>query len=1077
MSARPPSELADPTALLEVEVANPRSLDRLGSEFDAVDDEEVVVDGPLGAPLAVDDPVDDPLDLDDSDAPVIEDGGPMTLDGVLEEPAFDRTYERRPSSVTGVEMQQLEDPLEADFSDIAAGDRRSRRTMPPPLDDDDDDLPSIRMPRPGAARPSSDNDVYTSASRPNPLIRRGRSYDDDDIAPPPPPPAAPEPRRGPAIVRRTMAHAIARDDTQITPPHGHDISLFERTRIADTSEIEERANASRNVATLVPVDDDAYDDIEIGDEPRAAAPEIGTATPAVIAAAPGSAPVPVVDAYSAGRRTAHVLRRAETPTRPPPAVQPPAVIELDADDEPPPRRNPGAEDDFSDVAAAVGADGDLEDAAGLDPDLDPPPTRIELDLDDVGEPPPDSSEEAFTGGYDDDDEPPPDVSEMLDAPTVLVPALADDVPEPPPPPPRSGPTALPRPVVAASPRPPAPSDLYPSRVKTPTSVPPLGKLSATLTSLPPIPPQLVTEGDRSMLARSEARTSDPGPRESRGVTAELASRPPLRVPVSTDSSPELEYEPTLDLDAAGRDWPEQVAPLPTAALDEACAAVAADLRARDRRRSTTAWPRPRCGSRRAGCASGSSDLERARAHYDAALLADPRATAALRGLRRIARASGDLVEATRHLDAEIAVAGALERRPLGHYRVDLLMASGEQDLARVAVGELLDTAPSDVRALLAQLELAFLDGRADEFGSALEQLAHAVTDNELRARGAVGARRARRAPERHRRRRAAGSPPPPSPIRARSRARLGAIRDAAAQADGEAAGHALVDLARQVEATDPITAAAAAVRAQQWTRRRDSRAAAALLAIAAAPSDPLVARLAAEAAAPGAERRGRRGRAFAHWATAAAAPAERAYAAARAAELDPARGAELWAQALALDPGDDYAAAQLRTAHVARERRRRVDRRRPRGRRRPRARARAAARRVRPDRAGPARRRDRRARAGQRGRGPARSRSPRRSARRSPRPATGPSARSCSPSSPPSRASSSIARSRSCAARSRGRRRSAPRRGEADARRASAEDSSARPPPRSTRGSACSSTARSAPTAHAAAIVLATPAR
>src|SRR5262249_8181617 len=127
------------------------------------------------------------------------------------------------------------------------------------------------------------------------------------------------------------------------------------------------------------------------------------------------------------------------------------------------------------------------------------------------------------------------------------------------------------------------------------------------------------------------------------------------------------------------------------------------------------------------------DLERARSHYDAALLADPRATAALRGLRRLARQSADLGEATRMLDAEIAVARALERRPLGHYRIDRRLASGEQDLARVAVGELLDSARSDVRALLAQLELAFLDGRTDEFGSALEQLAHAVTDNELRA--------------------------------------------------------------------------------------------------------------------------------------------------------------------------------------------------------------------------------------------------------------------------------------------------------------------------------------------------------
>ncbi|NVB78829.1 MAG: tetratricopeptide repeat protein, partial [Kofleriaceae bacterium] len=43
------------------------------------------------------------------------------------------------------------------------------------------------------------------------------------------------------------------------------------------------------------------------------------------------------------------------------------------------------------------------------------------------------------------------------------------------------------------------------------------------------------------------------------------------------------------------------------------------------------------------------------------------------------------------------------------------------------------------------------------------------------------------------------------------------------------------------------------------------------------------------------------------------------YAAARAAELDPSRGAELWSQVLALDPGDDYAAAQLRTSYVAAE--------------------------------------------------------------------------------------------------------------------------------------------------------------
>src|SRR5262249_26335422 len=127
------------------------------------------------------------------------------------------------------------------------------------------------------------------------------------------------------------------------------------------------------------------------------------------------------------------------------------------------------------------------------------------------------------------------------------------------------------------------------------------------------------------------------------------------------------------------------------------------------------------------------DLDRARAHYEAALLADPRSTQSLRGLRRIARAQADLAEATRHLDAELAVAGPLERRALALHRVDLLMASGEQDLARVAVGELLDGAPGDVRALLAQLELSFLDGRADEFGESLDRLAGALADPQLRA--------------------------------------------------------------------------------------------------------------------------------------------------------------------------------------------------------------------------------------------------------------------------------------------------------------------------------------------------------
>ena len=84
--------------------------------------------------------------------------------------------------------------------------------------------------------------------------------------------------------------------------------------------------------------------------------------------------------------------------------------------------------------------------------------------------------------------------------------------------------------------------------------------------------------------------------------------------------------------------PEQVEPLPSSELDEDAAARARDLRARDRdRRRERGLGRAAHRGRPAVRAARRSD--RARAHYDAALLADPRATPALRGLRRIARAS------------------------------------------------------------------------------------------------------------------------------------------------------------------------------------------------------------------------------------------------------------------------------------------------------------------------------------------------------------------------------------------------------------------------------------------------------
>jgi len=134
------------------------------------------------------------------------------------------------------------------------------------------------------------------------------------------------------------------------------------------------------------------------------------------------------------------------------------------------------------------------------------------------------------------------------------------------------------------------------------------------------------------------------------------------------------------------------------------------------------------------------DLDRARTHYDGAMQLDPQLRPPLRALRRVERQLGNFSEAVRHLDAEIELASSRERRALAAYRADLLMAIGEQDVARVAVGDLVDEAPSDVRALLADLELAWVDGRHDELDVILDQLAQAVADRALagamaRARG------------------------------------------------------------------------------------------------------------------------------------------------------------------------------------------------------------------------------------------------------------------------------------------------------------------------------------------------------
>jgi tetratricopeptide (TPR) repeat protein len=783
-----------------------------------------------------------------------------------------------------VEPAAIED--ETDFSDLGArGDPAALGDMlgalPPFADDDAEPETRISTGQPAA----EEDEVYTSAAR-------GKSRTAPPALPLPPPT-----RRTAAIIRRTPAAGVPGSRTtgsverqRPTPSQGYDTAgdpdaspFSEATKIADLDEMEARAQEMRPDARskaptapppmfqtyepAQPVEDDYEIEIaasEPDEDAHAPASESSPALPAIPAAAP--------------RRTvANVIRRS----MPMPSVAPPARPSTVLPVPRPPTDEPdiaNTEDDFSDVAAAVGASDDLA-MPGPSDRASGPQSIVEVRVESLADAPLDELDRAASAG---------DPYQALDAALDIPDDEADDDPA------RTR-ADSPRAREAIDPaktlvRPPSIVDLYP-RVKMPTSVPPLGIAAADLPD-EPLPGETL---------------------QGMQVAPTEHVRPAPRVMTSAGFEDVPEIEPTIDLEAI--QLPEQLQPLPTSELDEDAAAALLvyerELATVDET-ATSAALRVEAGrlSERLG------DTDRARSHYDAALLADPRATAALRGLRRIARASADLVEATRQLDAEVAVAGALERRPLGHYRLDLLLASGEHDLARVAAGEILDNAPSDLRAVLAQLELAFLDGRADEFGHALEQLAHAVADTELRAavqsaRGLLAAQHDDRAGAATWFAAAAESDP------ASLGARVGAVRQAAAAGDGVAAGRAYVELARQLADSDPTTCAALALRAQQWAGSGEVATAAAQLATAAMPGDPLVARVAAETAAPAGGDLA--AAAFAQWAASGATEAERAYAAARAAELDAAHAGELWGTVLQLDPGDDYAAAQLRTAHVVAE--------------------------------------------------------------------------------------------------------------------------------------------------------------
>lgn len=796
---------------------------------------------------------------------------------------------------------------------------------------DDNAATSVRVRVPtaltGLGANPFDDDVFTSASRPAVAGRDG-VRDEDDLAPPPAPvPAAevrtrrarsstasgdfasesptkmtsldpelvdrsrrapapapaPTPvRTGPAIVRRPDPRA-----DRVTPAGGIP-ALVEATAVASPTAAQSAASAAAFFAEEPPaseftLDEAFYDDIEV--QAGAAAPSpVAPTRSGPITTPPPSAPEP-------RRTTVHVVRRATAATRPPPLgpeVEAGPVIEMEADDEPAATGAAPAElnfDDFSDLAQPASQPTSSTATTGPVELVEARRPVVDLDQDS------DAAEIQAMPGFEDSTEIGP---EGIDDEFAVLGPAGQARPRRP-----SGNATRAEPLASRSgagagsgavPAAPA-SAVLSARVKTPTSVPPMGVPLEAL-----LGPAVAAPTSPTLIA-----APGPGTDDAVGTVAAAATAAPAPVvPTATvDAARELP-DPALDLDALVLPDQGPVGPVETDdAVADRLMIYERELEAVDDTHTAAAL-RAEAGR----LAERLGDPERARGHYEAALIANPRCLPALHGLRRVARAVGDLAEVTTHLDAELSLAGSLERRPLALARVDLLMAGAEQDLARVAVGELLDGAPSDVRGLLAHLELAFLDGRADEFADALDRLAAALPDSPLRASVAV----ARGHLAEHRGDRPAAAECFQHGVSAGAVAWLGLVRTAPTP-------HAALLTLAQAAAATPTLAGGLAVRAERHGADPAQRAAALAVASAALPSEPVVATLAARLNGDSNSTDGMAA-AFARLAGSDARPALRAHAAVVAAELA-GGSAAAWELAAAADPDDEYAAAQRRGALVA----------------------------------------------------------------------------------------------------------------------------------------------------------------
>ncbi len=187
----------------------------------------------------------------------------LTLDGAIPNPI----EAPRPSHARLQEWNPSAD--ETDFSDVGA--QAEPQALGQPLggdvpqwvDDSDAGHTAIMPPDPEAVRGpvvpdgaswDHDDDVYTSASRPDvKAAHDDRSLPDDPIAPPPSrAPVAPHvtKRTGPAIIRRTPVSVPVVKPPQMMPPRGYPaqdsaVDLAESTRVTDVGEMEAKVEATR----------------------------------------------------------------------------------------------------------------------------------------------------------------------------------------------------------------------------------------------------------------------------------------------------------------------------------------------------------------------------------------------------------------------------------------------------------------------------------------------------------------------------------------------------------------------------------------------------------------------------------------------------------------------------------------------------------------------------------------------------------------------------------------------------------------------------------------------------------------